>query len=161
VAYGEAAVYGDKLPIGYLTQGKQILVSYPGTRFIVTLRDGRDVVTSQLRADKSKGHWAQYDSAAKAQELWLRCMQSWETLKPQLTPDQYMELRYEEAVADPLVKLREVVDFASIAVTDAELKAAVQGYRPTHVGAWRTEQPDIMSELGAPFKEMLQKWNYL
>ena len=165
-AYGSSTVYGDKFPSSYLAQGMQTLLDYPSARFIVTLRDGRDVIASQLRTNKavaaaSRAHWAQHDSVSRAQELWLQCMRSWETLKPQLTSDQYMELRYEEAVADPLVKLHEVAVFAGISVDDAELKIAVRGYKPTHVGAWRTEQPDIMLELGAPFREMLQKWNYL
>jgi hypothetical protein len=77
---------------------------YPGARIIHLLRDPRDVVASLLRIP-----WADQNALGNAR-LWLRCNLA--AQRSQHRP-QYLAVRYEELVANPLQELSRVCAYVA------------------------------------------------
>lgn len=77
---------------------------FPDARFVHLVRDPRDCARSAMGMG-----WA--GNVYYGLEPWLRAEESWELLQPRLRPDQYVEVRYEELVAEPQRVLGEVCAF--------------------------------------------------
>ncbi|KAA3621205.1 MAG: sulfotransferase [Proteobacteria bacterium] len=158
-------VYGDKLPGVYLMQMRKLARAMPQARFIVTLRDGRAVIASQLREfevarrqNRPPQPWMT-PSIAKAQEMWLRFARAWIPLRDD-PPAPCLELRYESAIADPESMFRQVCDFIGVAFDRSEFAEALSLYRGVHVDAWKRECPDIDQHLSPEFHEALSHFGY-
>ena len=55
-------VFGDKMPYKYLKVMDEIIADYPRSKFLITIRDGRAVIASQIR---------RYKKAAKAGKTFI------------------------------------------------------------------------------------------
>ena len=136
----------------------------PGARLIITVRDGRDVVASQLRNYEHPSEYGHQDwrraTVREAQSLWLKYMLAWERWRPQLPARRFIELRYEDAVADVDTLLRRLLELTGAELDLAGFDAFREFYRPTHVGTWRKTHPDLDQHLSEDFLACLGRWGY-
>lgn len=89
---------------------------YPAARFIHLVRDGRDVVPSVVTMDFGP------DDLASAALFWKRRVLAGRADGARLGPDRYLEVRYEDLVADPEETLRGLCAFAGIEFDPAMLE---------------------------------------
>lgn len=102
-----AGIWGDKTP---LNTERIFLIGrvFPGARYIHMLRDGRDAVSSAVRARMFGG------SVEAACEQWLLRVRSARELGERIDSSRYMELRYEDLVTDPKSAVQWVCTFLGI-----------------------------------------------
>ena len=71
-----AEIYGDKCPFSYLSNLPKLSRKFSNAKFIITMRDGRDVVASQVRNYKNRkssyANWM-YPTVEEAEHVWLKC----------------------------------------------------------------------------------------
>jgi len=96
--------WGDKRPKHVQHLGL-IFRLFPDAQFIHLIRDARGCTASL----KKLGWWG-YE-APDAVALWRRAVESGIRARKLLRPDQYLELRYEDLVADPVGQLQRVCAF--------------------------------------------------
>ncbi|MGH2759615.1 MAG: sulfotransferase [Actinomycetota bacterium] len=114
---------------------------YPDGRFLHIVRDGRDVARS-LRSQP----WGP-SSIAEAAEEWRSAIEAARSAAPQL--EHYLEVRYEDLLADPRSGIRTVLDWLGLASDDetvsqtlieARVRFNVDPQAPAVVeGKWRNE----------------------
>lgn len=92
-----ARVFLDKNPQNVF-YGQLILQLLPTARFVHIVRDGRDVVVSQVRASRAWGRGWAPTSALIAAKLWRDHVVAARTIR-RLTPA-YVEVRYEDLLSD-------------------------------------------------------------
>jgi Sulfotransferase family len=80
---------------------------WPRARFVHVIRDGRDVAASNLMGGQE---WA-YQSIEEAATGWLGVVERPHAVAP---AGRYLEVRYEDIVADPATTLRRVTGFLDI-----------------------------------------------
>jgi hypothetical protein len=68
---------------------------FPGAVYVHLLRDGHDVVAS------FRDRWGYRSAARAARGEWARYVRAAQALGRRLPPERFLELRYEELVADP------------------------------------------------------------
>ena len=97
--------YGDKTP-GYVREMRRIQRVLPEARFVHIIRDGRDVSLSHMRMN-----WGPetYEQSAR---LWRNRIRKARKMAPSV--DHYMEVRFEDLVADTEGVLRRVCDFIEL-----------------------------------------------
>ncbi len=97
--------YGDKTP-GYVREMRRIQRVLPEARFVHIIRDGRDVSLSHLRMN-----WGPetYEQSAR---LWRNRIRKARKMAPSV--NHYMEVRFEDLVADTEGVLRRVCDFIEL-----------------------------------------------
>jgi hypothetical protein len=97
--------WGDKTP----------LYMFPHALWVHLVRDGRDAALSFLTLPPgfSGRTWAQPRSAAQFAARWRVEVEAARRLG-RSAPDRYLELRYEELVAEPDRELRRICEFASL-----------------------------------------------
>jgi hypothetical protein len=78
---------------------------FPDAVYIHLLRDGHDVVAS------FRDRWGYRSAARAARTEWARYVNAARSFGDKLAPDRFMQLRYEELVANPEVEARRVFDF--------------------------------------------------
>ena len=103
----------DKNPMGNF-QIPMFIRIFPETKFLIALRDPRDVVMScfmQLQALTQAT--AAYLTLEGTAEDYADMMGIWRTLKP-LLPGRYLEVRYEDMVADLEPVARKTLDFLGV-----------------------------------------------
>jgi hypothetical protein len=135
-----------------------ILRTVPHARFVHVLRDGRDVACSMMRVAQSWGSvWAPERPRA-AGELWRDCVRAAQAA--QAAPGGYLEVRYEDLLADggPGL-LREALAFCGVD-DDPDLAARLyERYRyPTHRKeevlsgglTWGGEAARVAADVGFP-----------
>ncbi len=98
--------YGDKTPM-YGTLIPALSVLLPEARFIHLIRDGRDVVASNVDV-----WWGNRSCVAEYARWWLDAVT--EIRRHGVGRQNYLELRYEDLVETPAEKLREVCDFLDL-----------------------------------------------
>lgn len=96
--------WGDKRP-GYYEYIPALLRLFPDAQIVHLIRDGRDCVASLMRMP-----WFQQDIYG-AVCTWLEAIDSGRRAARRLPADSYVELRYEQLVADPPGRLAELCDF--------------------------------------------------
>lgn len=145
--------WADKTPI-YVRRIELLAELWPDARFVHLIRDGRDVALSYLGVPWGPG------SVPAAAWKWRRDVSAGRAAGPALGADRYLELRYEELVADPEEALRRLCGFVELAFHPSMLEhhAAVDRDRlapptgiPFHARAagpvearardWRTDMP--------------------
>ena len=113
--YAEAqgkARWGDKTP-AYLTNIGEIGNAIPEARFIHIIRDGRDVALSILAMPERDRPMRNPDSAEMVAARWRKRIGRARRQAEDL-PGRYIELRYEDLVADPEPALRRVCELAEL-----------------------------------------------
>src|SRR5688572_8976833 len=118
---------------------------YPDGRFLHIVRDGRDVARS-LRSQP----WGP-SSIAEAAEEWRSAIEAAQAAAPRL--EHYLEVRYEDLLADPRVGIEQVFEWLGLAadaqtveqsLVEARVRFNVDPQAPAVVeGKWRKEfSPD-------------------
>lgn len=95
--------WADKTP-QYVKQLEFIDWLFPSCQIIHIIRDGRDVVASH------HDRWG-YKSAIEATRLWPDCVSSGCNYGKKLPKERYLEIRYEDLVAQPEVTLRDLFNY--------------------------------------------------
>jgi len=96
--------WGEKTPHN-LYFVAEIAADFPGARFVHLTRDGRDVAVEQLRS--AFGPRNVYAAAT----LWKATVAAGAAARRAVSPDQWLDVRYEALVADPARELRRVLAF--------------------------------------------------
>ncbi len=107
--------WGDKSP-SYVRRMRRVHAVLPEARFVHLIRDGRDVALSQLEVHHGN------DEVADAATEWVEGIEKARKIGDRI-PDEYLEVRYEDLVADPEPVLRRVCD-----VIDLEFDPAMLEY---------------------------------
>jgi len=112
----------DKNPsISTLIPG--VLRLFPECKIILALRDPRDVVLScymtHMPLNSQSEPYLDFKSAA---EHYAKTMSAWFALRKQLMPEQYLEVRYEDVVADTEGQARRALAFLELPWDDAVLR---------------------------------------
>lgn len=105
--FPEAKMWGDQSPIHtfFLPHISNI---FPEAKYIHMLRDGRDVVTSRILNEDNK-----YD-IYEAVYRWKTSIDRANEIQKRVSPDQYLEIRYERLVTEPIPTLKEICGFLNI-----------------------------------------------
>lgn len=93
----------DKTP-SYTSHLDLIHTLFPNCQIVHIIRDGRDVVMS------ARNRWG-YKTAVKFTYKWREYVSSAREVGKTLSPEQYMEVRYESLVAQPEVVGKEIFNF--------------------------------------------------
>jgi hypothetical protein len=96
---------------------------FPQARFIHILRDARDCAKSAVAAGFA-------GNVYHGLEPWMDSELSWDRLLPRLTPDQYLEVRYEELVTEPERVLTRICGFLGLAYEPQMLDLSGTTYAP-------------------------------
>ncbi len=158
--------YGDKVPHRYLDQIIALSRRFPQARFIVTIRDGRDVVASQIRwyhrrlGERQPTEWWMRPTIARAQPVWLGAMRQWEWARGIIPEERWLEVEYARATCDPEAALRKICGFLKLPYDARALAAGLEHYWAVNVGRWREELPGLEARLSGRFRRMLRRWGY-
>ena len=89
---------------------------------------------------------------------WVLCVASAEAGLSALHPDRVLVVRYEAFTADPVAELSRIARWLGQDRSEAELRAAAAGVRPTSIGKGRsgpnTVAPEIAAEIGAQMRSL-------
>jgi hypothetical protein len=97
--------WGDKSP-SYVRRMRRVASALPEAHFVHLVRDGRDVALSQVEVDFGP------DEVTGAAEDWVNGIEKARRQARRLR--HYLELRYEDLVADPEPALRRVCEFVDL-----------------------------------------------
>lgn len=86
----------------------------PGAKYIHLIRDGREVVVSMMSAAKRGG--SEPKEIVGASRQWATYVQLARQHGSAIGAERYLEVRYEELVADPVAKLTEIFRFVGLPV---------------------------------------------
>jgi hypothetical protein len=165
--------WGDKTPM-YMRHLPLLRRLFPEAQYVHLIRDGRDAAVSFLSMPEGIAFetWAHPRSPAGFASVWRTEVSAARRHGQRLGPDRYLEVRYEDLVADAERSLRRISSFAGLpyeaAMTDytgseSEEKAHQQSLkRPPTPGLrdWRTQMTagdagefesvagDLLRELG-------------
>lgn len=114
VMYAErkgASRWGDKRPM-HILQLPAIYALFPDAHFVNIVRDPRAVVASMKKLGWLE-EW--YDgTVVGAVARWVRSVRAGRTALRRYRADQYLELRYEDLIAQPDVALKNICSFAHL-----------------------------------------------
>lgn len=96
----------DKTPY-YIHHIPTLLATYPDAQFVHIIRDGRDTALSML---ERAADIRVFNIAAGA-KLWKHYVEAGRSAGKQLAPHQYLELRYEDMLADPVGIVQRLCEF--------------------------------------------------
>jgi len=114
--------YGDKSP-GYVTRMKLLTQLFPEARFVHIVRDVRSVALSLVEMPEEWGTRTVPEGAAR----WRHRVSRGHAEGTALGPDRYLEVRYEDLVAEAERELRRLVEFLLLPWDDAVLQYAERG----------------------------------
>lgn len=110
----------------------------PKARFIHLLRDPRDVARSCVQMGWAGNTWFGADR-------WLQAEKEWDDLRKQLKKDEYLEIRYEELVGNPVETLKKVAAFVGVSYEDAFLsypeRSRYAAPKASLAFAWKERMP--------------------
>lgn len=113
-AYAEARGkerFGDKTP-SYMAHLDLLERAFPGAQYVHLIRDGRDAALSFLAMRRRpRFNWARPRGFLSFACQWRREVEGARRFAP---PGRYLEIRYEDLVADPEGRLREVCAFLGL-----------------------------------------------
>jgi hypothetical protein len=96
--------WGEKTP-HHLYYVQEILADFPNAKFLHLIRDGRDVAVEQLRSAFGPRN------AYSAARVWKRTHDAAARARKIVPADQWLDVRYEELVTDPVSVLTRTTDF--------------------------------------------------
>lgn len=114
--------YGDKSP-GYVARMKLLTQLFPEARFVHIVRDVRSVALSLTEMPAEWGTRTVPEGAAR----WRHRVSRGHTEGTALGPERYLEVRYEDLVADAERELRRMIEFLLLPWDDAVLHYAEGG----------------------------------
>lgn len=101
-------IWGDKTPI-YSQYIYMLEKMFPTARYIHIIRDGRDVALSIMNQP-----WGP-DDFVSAMEYWARNITCTRSMLQMLPEDRFVELRFEQLVADPEAEIKRIAGFLGVA----------------------------------------------
>jgi len=114
--------YGDKTP-AYMEHLGLLDRAFPGARYVHIVRDGRDAGLSFLAMRRRpRFNWARPRSLAAFAAAWRQEVQAARRFGATRAAGRYLELRYEDLVAEPDRRLRDVCEFLDLAYEPAMLE---------------------------------------
>ena len=124
-AYADAAGkprWGDKTPM-YMRHLPLLEELFPEAQYVHLIRDGRDAALSFLEMPEGPftRTWAHPRTPAQFACLWRKEVGDARALGRRVGPTRYLEVRYEELVADAESVVREICTFAAVAFEPAML----------------------------------------
>jgi len=124
-AYADAAGkprWGDKTPM-YMRHLALLEELFPQAQYVHLIRDGRDAALSFLEMPEGTftRTWAHPRTPAQFACLWRKEVGDARALGRRVGPTRYLEVRYEELVADAELVVRELCTFAAVAFEPAML----------------------------------------
>jgi hypothetical protein len=136
IGRGESPAWGWKDPRTILTFPIWLSI-FPQARWVHILRNGIDVAISIHRRSlkqyrKLRNRLFPIDFSAQMLDfedcfhLWEKCLSFALEHKPLIPAGQYMELRYEDLLAEPEVHLRQLLEFAGHSVSEEAMARACQ-----------------------------------
>lgn len=107
--------WGDKTPM-YMRHLPLLDRLFPDAQYVHLIRDGRDAATSfrQMPTGTYTRTWAHPRTAAEFACLWRTEVAAARALGARVGPARYLEVRYEDLVAEVEGTVRSICDFASI-----------------------------------------------
>jgi len=167
--------WGEKTP--FYSAFLQVLGrSYPQARFLVLVRDPRDVAFSIHQTSWGR---KQYPTLADAGMRWRYGMTGVEQVESELGPQRLLMLRYEDLVDEPERRVREICDFLEIIFDAAMLHFHEQasdyvppGAREWHqslsqpisrsrIGRWRPSySPEETGLIELTCRRQMRRWGY-
>jgi len=103
----------DKTPY-YIHHIPTLLATYPDAQFVHIIRDGRDGVLSMLERAADIRVFNIYSGA----RLWKHYVEAGRNAGKQLTPQQYLELRYEDILGNPVPTVTRICEFLGEAFSE-------------------------------------------
>lgn len=157
--------WGDKTPWNTMNL-KQISTFFPKAQYLKLVRDGRDSVASQLRADMRD-----LDEAA------YRWVQANKACQRFLKPENTLSMRYEDIVTNPEESFARIfawagLDFEERFLTEVPPRlgdvtmrdhhaAVLEPITPRSIGNWsRSLSPEQVAGLSPDFHAMMAHYNY-
>jgi hypothetical protein len=111
---------------------------WPGAKYVYLLRDGRDVASSVVAMG-----WA--GDAFAGAKWWLEAEREWADFKKWLPRDRWIEVRYEDLVADSEAQLRRVCALIGVKFSqrmfDYTESSSYSLPDPAHASKWRLKLP--------------------
>ncbi|MBV9411861.1 MAG: sulfotransferase [Acidimicrobiia bacterium] len=154
----------------------------PGSRYVHIVRDGRAVAASWLRTDWWRGHlgpdgWhfgplpaayeKEWDAAGRSFVLlaglaWKLLLDAFDEARAEIGDDRWLEVRYEDVLADPRGRTAAMLEFLGLRWTDAfESGFADFRFDAGRARAWRSALGDEASaELDASLADHLTRRGY-
>ncbi len=131
---------------------------WPGARFIHLLRDGRDVAFSCMGRGWAGNPWS-------AGGRWLQAEREWERLRASVREDRFVEIRYEDLVAEPDTALKHLCQFLQVEYTPMMLSYSEHSaYSAPDAGLaeqWKTRSSEREIQLAeARLRDMLVRRGY-
>ena len=170
-ARGEGKVrWGDKTPY-YVLHLRKIIEWFPGAQFIHLMRDGRDCSLSLINRRHDFNVYNTYQAAA----YWKHYVEAGCEYGRALGPDRYIEIRYEDLLADPKRTMIRICTFLREAYAESMVhfdKSRQPGktpllqrpVQPDNAGKWRSKMTraqirifesaagDTLTRLGYPLE---------
>ena len=117
LAYAEArgkSRFGDKTP-AYMQRLDLLERAFPGAQYVHIVRDGRDACLSFLAMKRRpRFNWARPRGVAGFAAQWRKEVEEAQSFGATTAAGRYLELRYEDLVAAPEPRLREICKFLGI-----------------------------------------------
>jgi hypothetical protein len=133
--------WGNKRP-SYALHFAEVDAIFPGAKMVHIVRDGRDVVLSMRRASHLLVEKNWYYAASDWNEHVLRARRAGQ----RLGPERYLEIKYEDLLADPVEVFRTMLEFIGTG-PDAhrqleKVRAGIKKrVRANNHDKWRTQMP--------------------
>jgi hypothetical protein len=158
----DVKLIGDKCPITYLQNMLLFAKKFPAAKFIISIRDGRDVIASQIRGyyrwppgdPDHADHWMK-KSVEEAQDLWLNVSKLTIQRLNQIDAERVFIFKYEDAALNPSKFEKDLSLFLGVDIHDVSAY-----FKPVNIGKWKESHPHMMNELTEDFKSMLRRFNY-
>ncbi|MBV9042288.1 MAG: sulfotransferase [Acidimicrobiia bacterium] len=154
----------------------------PGARYVHIVRDGRAVAASWLQTDWWRGHlgpsgWhfgplpddyeKEWEASGRSFVLlaglaWKLLLDAFDEARREIDDERWLELRYEDVLADPRARTGEMLDFLGLSWTD-EFEAGFGAFRfdSGRARAWREALGDEASaELDVSLADHLARRGY-
>jgi len=143
----EKPLYADKTP-GYVVQIPDLARMFPEIRFVHLIRDGRDVALSYLERP-----WGP-STIGESALYWRSRVGRGRKAGKVIGPERYLEVRYEDLVADPEAEVVRICSFLSLPFAPEML----QYHESAENLIATSHQPEAFSALLLPPTSGLRDW---
>lgn len=137
--------WGDKTPY-YILHVDKLLEWFPGAQIVHIVRDGRDCALSLFDREHDFGVYNVYHAA----KYWQQYVDAGDDFKEKLSRDVYMEIRYEDILANQIDSIKTICDFLGVEFSEDVInfkKSSGEGKTPLlqkpvqkdNMGKWRTK----------------------
>lgn len=117
---------------------------WPDARYLHLLRDGHDVAASAVNIGWAGNVWV-------GVERWIDAEQTWDRLRPHLSPDRWFDVRYEDLIQDATGTLNRICEFIGVPFHEAMFDyARTSTYDlpdPKLINQWRRTLSDLEVQL--------------